>query len=189
MDEMTSDSVLEKLSESFSNALSAFKRDLQGLRTGRASPGLVEGIQVDYYGTKTALSHLAQVSTPEPRLIVIQVYDVNAIAPIEKSIQSSNLGFNPSRDGNMLRINIAPLTEEGRKNLVKVLRKMAEDMKISVRNHRRDANDTVKKLEKESELSKDDAKKVLDRIQKETDSAISEVDNLLKAKEAECMEV
>jgi ribosome recycling factor len=170
-------------------ALVAFKRDLQKLRTGRASAALVEGLQVDYYGAKTALSHLAQISTPESRQILVQVYDNNAVVAVDKAIRSSDLGFNPARDGNTLRITVPALTEESRKEIVKHLHKMGEEIRVSVRNHRRDANELLKKFEKAGDLTKDDAKKSLDRVQKLTDQYIQEVDKHLAAKEKECMEV
>lgn len=170
-------------------AVAAFKRDLLKIRTGRASGSLLEGVQVDYYGSKTPLVHLGQISTPEPRLIVVQVYDAGAAAAVEKAIQTSGLGFNPAREGNTIRVVVPPLTEESRKEIVKRLHKLAEDIKVSVRNHRRDANESVKKLEKDGIVAKDDSAKVLDKVQKRTDAAVQEVDKLLQAKEAECMEV
>ena len=170
-------------------AVTAFKRDLQKVRTGRASGSLLEGIMVDYYGSKTALSHLGQITTPEPRMIVVQIYDTNAAPAVEKAIGSAGLGFNPSREGNTIRVVVPPLTEESRKEIVKRLHKSAEDIKVSIRNHRRDANDGLKGLEKDGTLAKDDAGKAHDKVQKQTDAAIAEVDKLLEAKEAECMEV
>ncbi len=170
-------------------ALESFKRDLQKVRTGRASTGLVEGLMVDYYGSRTQLSHLGQIAAPEARLVTVQVFDAGAVSAVEKAIQTSGLGLNPSIEGTLVRINIPTLTEEGRKEIVKYLNKIAEDIKISIRNHRRDSNDIVKAQEKDSSLSKDDAKRVLEKIQNQTDKRISEVDTLLKAKEAECLEV
>ncbi|HQH26408.1 MAG TPA: ribosome recycling factor [Oligoflexia bacterium] len=170
-------------------AIGAFKRELQKLRTGRASAALVEGIHVDYYGAKTALSHLAQISTPEPRQIVVQVYDSGAVVAVDKAIRSADLGFNPMRDGNTLRILVPALTEETRRDIVKHLHKMGEEIRVSIRNHRRDANELLKKLEKAGDLTKDDAKKTLDKVQKLTDQYTQEVDKLLAAKEKECMEV
>ena len=169
--------------------VSSFKRDIQKVKTGKASTGLVEGVIVDYYGSKTALVHLGQISTPEARLISIQVFDASSIPAIEKAIQTSGLGLNPSSDGNTIRLVVPPLTEETRKDIVRHLHKMAEDKRISIRNHRRDANDSVKKLEKDGSVAKDDVKKVLDQIQKQTDAAIAEIDSLLQVKEAECLEV
>lgn len=184
-----SDTVLSKLNEQMKAAIASFKVNLSKVRTGRASSGIIENLQVDYYGSRTHLSHLGQISTPEPRLIMIQVYDTNAVTPIEKAIQSAGLGLNPSREGNTIRILFPQLTEDARKDLVKHLHKITEEMRVSVRNHRRDANEELKQMEKESELSKDDAKRALERVQKVTDATISEVDTLLKSKEAECLEV
>jgi ribosome recycling factor len=144
---------------------------------------------VDYYGSRTQLSHLGQISAPEARLVTVQVFDAGAVSAVEKAIQTSGLGLNPSVEGTLVRINIPTLTEEGRREIVKYLNKIAEDIKISIRNHRRDSNDIVKAQEKDSSLSKDDAKKVLEKIQTQTDKRIAEVDILLKAKEAECLEV
>lgn len=170
-------------------AVSAFKRDLQKMRTGRASTGLVDGLNVDYYGAKTPLNSLGQVSAPEPRLIVIQVFDKGAVSAIEKAIQTSTLGLNPNTDGTTIRISVPALTEESRKDLIKVLGKMAEDIRVSIRNHRRDANEVLKKLEKDGDITKDDSKKGQETIQKQTDDYISKVGQLLSAKEAEVMEV
>lgn len=178
-----------KHEEQCKSAIAAFRKELQKVRTGRASAGLLEGVMVDYYGSKTALSHLGQITAPEPRLIVIQVFDTSAVQSVEKAIQSAGLNLNPSREGNNIRVNLPALTEENRREIVKVLTKHAEEMRVSIRNHRRDANEQVKKLEKDGDLAKDDVKRVLDKIQKQTDLAIVEVDKLLAAKEAECMEV
>ncbi len=185
----TTQEILTNHDNECKGAISAFKRDLQKVRTGRASGSLLEGIQVDYYGSKTPLVHLGQITTPEPRLIVVQIYDTNAASAVEKAIQGAGLGFNPSREGNTIRVVVPPLTEESRKEIVKRLHKLAEDIKVSIRNHRRDANDGLKALEKEGSLAKDDVNKSQDRVQKQTDAAIAEVDKLLQAKEAECMEV
>lgn len=186
---LSSKEILDLHNEECAAALESFKRDLQKVRTGRASPGLVEGLLVDHYGTKTQLSHLGQISAPEARLITVQVFDASAVGAVEKAIQTSSLGLNPSVEGNLIRVNIPTLTEESRKEIVKHLNKLAEDIKVSIRNHRRDSNDIAKKQEKDGSLSKDDAKKLLDNIQKQTDSMTAEVDVLLKNKESECMEV
>lgn len=185
----TPEQILAEHKSECDNAIQALKRELQRFRTGRASPGLLDSVVVDYYGSKTQLMHLGQISTPEPRLIVVQVYDANAAQSVEKAIQNSGLGLNPSREGNTLRIMIPPLTEESRRELVKRLHKLAEDVRVSVRNHRRDANDMVKKLEKDAALPKDEATKLSEKIQKQTDATIAEVDKLIEAKEAECMAV
>jgi len=186
---MSAENVLQKLTEQCTAAVVAFKRDLQKVRTGRASSGLLENVMVDYYGSKTQLTHLAQISAPEPRMLVVQVYDAGAIQAIEKAIKTSDLGFNPMREGNMLRVSIPSLTEQVRKEIVKHLHKMAEEMRVSVRNHRRDANEILKKLEKDGDITKDDSKKFQDQVQKKIDVAIQEIDKLLSAKEEEIVEV
>lgn len=185
----TAEEVLKQHDQECKSSLQSFKQNLQKFRTGRASPALIESVQVDYYGSKTALSHLGQITTPEPRLIVVQVYDGGAAPAVEKAIQIAGLGLNPSREGNIIRILVPPLTEESRKDLVKRLHKLGEEMKVSIRNHRRDANEVVKKLEKDGVVAKDASGKALEKVQKQTDGAIAEVDQLLAAKEAECMEV
>lgn len=189
MDSKTVDGVLTELSEECKNAVAAFKRELQKVRTGRASAGLIEGVMVEHYGSKMQLSHLGQISTPEPRLILINVFDSSAASAVEKAIQSAGLGFNPSREGNSIRIVLQPLTQEARKDIVRHLHKMTEEMRVSVRNHRRDANDLAKRLEKDGDFTKDDTKRCQERVQKQVDSTIQEIDKLLAAKEAEIMEV
>lgn len=169
--------------------IAAFKRELQKIRTGRASTSLLEGISVDYYGSRTPLVHMGQVSSPEPRLLVVQVYDASAVESVEKAIRSSDLGFNPSREGNTIRILVPALTEDGRREIVRHLHKKAEEIRVSIRNHRRETNEQIKKLEKDGEIAKDDTKRVLDQIQKQIDNYVGEVDTLLKSKEAEVMEV
>lgn len=183
------DKIAAKHKEDCSGTVVVFKRDLQKVRTGKASAGLLENIVVDYYGSKMALNHLGQVSTPEARLIVVQVYDAGAVPAIEKAIQTAGLGLNPSREGNTLRVFVPSLTEETRRDIVRHLNKLAEEMRVSIRNHRRDANEGIKKLEKDGKATKDEAKRALDKIQAQTDGQIAEIDKLLKAKEAECMEV
>lgn len=181
--------ILKNYEDECKASVEAFRRELSKVRTGRASGSVLEGIMVDYYGAKTALSHLGQISTPEARLIVIQVYDANAAIAVEKAIHSAGLGFNPSREGNTIRIVVAPLNEETRRDIVKRLHKMAEDHRVSIRNHRREANDQIKKLEKDGDVAKDETARVMEKVQKQTDSSISEIDKILAQKEAECMEV
>lgn len=181
--------VLTQHDEQCRSAITSFKRDLQKVRTGRASAGLVEGIVVDYYGSKTPLNSLAQISTPEARQILLQVYDKNAVQSVEKAIQSSGLGLNPSTDGNLIRLNVPALTEESRRDMIRVLHKMAEEIRIGIRNHRRDANDLIKELEKDGTLTKDESKRALEKVQKQTDGFIEQVQKMLEAKEAEVMEV
>lgn len=189
MAEDTVEKIIAKHKEGCVGTIGVFKRDLQKVRTGKASAGLLEAVTVDYYGSKMALSHLGQVSTPEARMIVVQVYDTAAVPAVEKAIQSSGLGLNPSREGNTIRVLVPALTEETRRDIVRQLHKLAEEMRVSIRNHRRDANDAVKKLEKDGKTTKDESKKAQDKIQQQTDLQISEIDKLLKAKEAECLEV
>jgi ribosome recycling factor len=170
-------------------SIEAFKKDLGKIRTGRASFSLLDGIKVDYYGTPTPLPQVGTLSVPESRMITVTPWDAKMVGPIEKAIQSSGLGLNPSNDGKMVRIPIPPLTEERRKDLVKVVKKMAEDARISVRNIRRESLDKVKEREKKKEISEDEMKRWQDRVQKETDSYVKKIDEILKAKEQEIMEV
>jgi len=170
-------------------AVDSLKKDFSSIRTGRASLGLLDGIMVDYYGTSTPLQQLASLSIPESRQIAIQPWEQRIIPEIEKAIMKSDLGLTPMNDGKIIRINIPVLTEERRKQLVKIVRKRAEEAKIAVRNIRRDANDDLKKLEKEKHLSEDEVKKEQEEVQKITDSFIHKVDEVLEHKEKEIMEV
>lgn len=167
----------------------AFRKDLARLRTGRASTALLEGVMVDYYGTPTPLNQLANLSAPEPRLLVIQPYDRGAIGNIEKAILKGDLGLTPANDGKLIRIPIPELTGERRKELVKHVRKEAEEFRVSVRNHRRLAVERLKEIEKKKEITEDDLKHSQDRVQKITDDFIGRVDKVLKTKEDEIMEV
>lgn len=170
-------------------SIEAFRKELGKIRTGRASFSLVDGIKVDYYGTPTPLQQVGTLAVPESRMITVTPWDAKMVGPIEKAIQSSGLGLNPSNDGKIVRIPIPPLTEERRKDLVKVVRKMAEDGRIAVRNIRREAIDRIKESEKKKEISEDELKRWQDRIQKETDGYVKKIDEILKAKEQEIMEV
>lgn len=178
-----------KAVEKMDHSIEALKKELASVRTGRASLALLDGIKVDYYGTPTPLQQLASLSVPESRQIAIQPWDQKIISDIEKAIMKSDLGLTPTNDGKVIRINIPSLTEERRKQLVKVVRKNSEDAKVAVRNIRRDVNDEIKKLEKEKHLSEDDTKKSLDEIQKSTDSYVKKIDEILMHKEKEIMEV
>lgn len=178
-----------KAIERMEGAIDALKKEFGSVRTGRASLSLLDGIMVDYYGTLTPLQQLASLSVPESRQIAIQPWEQRIIPEIEKAIMKSDLGLTPSNDGKLIRIGIPSLTEERRKQLVKVVRKRAEEAKIAIRNIRRDINEELKKLEKEKHLSEDDAKKSHDEIQKLTDSYIAKVEEVLKHKENEIMEV
>ncbi|MDP1758513.1 MAG: ribosome recycling factor [Thermodesulfovibrionales bacterium] len=178
-----------KAVEKMDHSIEALKKEFASVRTGRASLALLDGIKVDCYGMPTPLQQLASLSVPESRQIAIQPWDQKIISDIEKAIMKSDLGLTPTNDGKLIRINIPSLTEERRKQLVKVVRKNSEDAKVAVRNIRRDVNDEIKKLEKEKHLSEDDTKKSLDEIQKFTDSYVKKIDEILTHKEKEIIEV
>ncbi len=166
-----------------------WKRSFSSVRTGRANPALLDRITVSYYGTPTPLNQMASVSVPEPRLLVITPWDKGSIKDIEKAILTSDLGLMPSNDGTVIRLAIPTLTEERRKELVRVVRKDAEEHRVAIRNIRRDLNDAVKKLEKSGDVSEDESHRVQAVIQEQTDSFITQIDELLKVKEKEIMEV
>jgi ribosome recycling factor len=170
-------------------AVEAAQHDFSTIRTGRANPVILEGIQVDYYGNKMPINQLAGVSAPEPRLLVIAPWDKGAISAIEKAIMNSDIGMTPQSDGNVIRLQVPYLTEERRKDLIKILHKKTEEHKVAVRNIRRDVNDRLKDLEKKHEISEDDNKRGQEQVQKLTDKYIEKMDDLAKAKEAELMEV
>jgi ribosome recycling factor len=182
------ESIYDETSQSMEKAVAALKRDLKRLRTGRASLSILDGIKVDYYGTPTPLNQMATLAVPESRLITIQPWDTSVIKDIEKAILKSDLGLTPSNDGKIIRITIPPLTEERRKELVKVVHKMCEDYKISLRNIRRDSNDLLKSLKKDGEISEDDLYKAQDQVQKITDEQIKLIDACFKDKEKEILE-
>jgi ribosome recycling factor len=175
--------------DAMDKALRGLRTDLQKVRTGRASTALLDGIQVDYYGTPTPINQLANMSTPDPRLIVISPYDKSALSGIEKAVLSANLGLTPSSDGKVVRIPIPPLTEERRKDLVKQIHRLAEDHKVGVREARRDALTMLKDLESEGSVPADDRKREEKRIQTLTDEHIQKIDEMKAAKEAEILQV
>lgn len=181
--------LFDGLKKDMEKTLSAMKLALQKVRTGRASIGILDGIMVDYYGTMTPLKQLATLAVPEPRLITIQPWDKGAITAIEKAIMKSELGLTPANDGKIIRVPIPPLNEERRRDLVKMVKKMAEEYRVEVRNHRRDANAMLKDLEKEKEISQDELKTAQDKVQERTDSYIKNIDAMLSEKEKEIMEV
>jgi ribosome recycling factor len=180
---------LNELKRRMQGALQALKHELSGLRTGRASAALLEPIQVEAYGTHMPLNQVATVSVPEPRLLSVQVWDKSMIHAVEKAIYASNLGLNPSTEGQVIRLRIPELNEERRKELVKVAHKYAEAARVAVRHVRRDGLDVLKKLEKDHEISKDDHDRMSDEVQKATDHAIAEVEQTLAGKEKEIMTV
>ncbi len=171
------------------SSITVLQKELAGIRTGRASLALLDGIKVDYYGNLTPLNQVATLSVPESRLITIQPWDISAVPAIEKAILSSNLGLTPANDGKIIRLSIPSLTEERRKELVKVVKKVSEDTKVAIRNVRRDSMEHLKALEKDKKISQDDHKKAHDEIQKITDKFIKKVDEITAKKDKEILEV
>jgi ribosome recycling factor len=182
------DEIYEDTRDSMGKSVGNLKKDLTRIRTGRASLSILDGIRVDYYGTPTSLNQMATLAVPESRLITIQPWDVSVIKEIEKAILKSDLGLTPTSDGKIIRIAIPPLTEERRKEIVKVVHKTCEDHKIAVRNNRRDANELVKGLKKDGDISEDEAFKAQEQIQKFTDEHIKLIDECYKEKEKEILE-
>ncbi|MEA2613410.1 MAG: ribosome recycling factor [Chloroflexota bacterium] len=181
--------ILADADQKMARAVDAMERDFQGVRTGRASTALVERITVDYYGTQTPLNQLAGISVPEPHQIVIQPWDRAVLGAIEKAITKSDIGLTPNVDGTVVRLNIPPLTEERRKDLVKIVHKRMEEARVEIRNIRRDANDHLKKEDREGAVGADEAHRQVDILQKTTDRHIAEVDRRGTAKEQEVLEV
>ena len=185
---MTSEVIME-MAEKMDKSLDAFKQELSKIRTGRASLSLLDGIKAEAYGSSMPLNQVATLTIPESRQIVIQPWDPQVMSSIEKAILKSELGLTPVNDGKVIRINIPQLTEERRKELVKIVKKIAEEYRVAVRNHRRDAIDTLKKQKKNKEISEDEQFKLQDEAQKETDSYIAKIDEVAAEKENEVMEV
>ena len=185
----STDDILLDAEEKMTKTMHVLHEQFAGLRTGKASPALVENLRVPYYGTPTRLREIAGISTPEPRLIVINAYDPTALPEIERTILAANLGVTPMNDGRVIRVPIPELSEERRKELIKVAKRMSEEGRVSVRNVRRDANEHVKKLEKDHKVSEDEKNETLKKIQKDTDDYIKKIDDILKTKEAEIMAV
>jgi len=183
------DDIYAEADERMNKVINAFQRELATLRAGRATPALLDRIEVDYYGAITPLNQLAGITAPESRLLVIQPWDKQSLGNIEKAILKSDLGLTPTNDGNVIRLSIPQLTEERRKDLVKFVRKKAEESKVGIRNIRRDANENVKQLEKTSDISEDERRRAQDYIQEITDKKIVEIDEALDLKEKEMMEV
>lgn len=181
--------VYEEMEEKLEKTLSTFTGDLRKVRTGRASLSLLEGVSVDYYGAPTPLNQLASLSVPESRLIVIQPWDTSAIKEVEKAILQSNIGLTPNNDGKIIRLAVPPLTEERRKEIAKQVRQMAEDYKVAMRNVRRDANETLKQLKKDGDISEDEAFAAKDKVQEITDKYITRIDEAYQEKEKEILEL
>ena len=180
--------VIEIAQDKMNKTISVLKRDLGGLRAGRANPQLLERILVDYYGAMTPINQMGNISSPEPRLLVINLWDPKMIPAVEKAIQKSDLVINPTNDGKLIRLVFPELTEERRKELCKTIRKKGEEAKVAIRSIRRDANETLKKLKKDSEITEDDQKNLEEEAQKITDSSIKEIDRIASEKEKEIME-
>jgi ribosome recycling factor len=181
--------VLESTKQDMEKTLAALRKDLSHIRTGRASTALLEGITVEYYGTRAPLNQVATLSVPEATLIVIQPFDKSQIGAIEKAIKGSDLGLNPLNDGKLIRLPIPPLTEERRKELVKHVRKLAEDYRVSMRNHRRDSLEMLKSLEKDKEITEDDRRHGAEKVEALTKDYVERVEKVLKGKEDEIMAV
>jgi ribosome recycling factor len=185
---MTTKEILHNTEEKMKKAMESMTREFSEIRTGRAHPGIVEGLHVDYYETPTLLKTLASISVPDAHLIVIQPWDITAIAEIEKAILKSNLGINPSNDGKIIRLSIPPLSKERRQELAKAVHRMAEDGRVSLRTIRREAKESLEKLEKDKVISEDDKFRGIDDLQKLVDRYIAKIDELLKNKEKEILE-
>ncbi len=184
-----SDFDIKTMEEKVEKSLHVLKEELGPVRAGRANAALVDKVTVEYYGTPTPLKALANISVPEPRTLMISPFDPKSIPEIEKAINAANIGINPVNDGKVIRLQIPQVTEERRKELNKTVKKMGEDTKVAIRNLRRDANDKVKKMEKNGDFTEDDAKDTMDDIQKAVDKAIKDIDKIVADKEKEIMEV
>lgn len=183
------ENILKSQVESMEKTLTNLQHELAGIRTGKANPALLDSIKVNYYGQSTPLKQVANIAVPDARLITIQPWDKTLVPEVEKAIQGSELGLNPQSDGTLIRLPIPPLTEERRKELVKLVKRIGEDSKIAIRNIRRSTNDSIKKLEKDRQISEDEMHKNQDEVQKLTDKNVAEVDKIILLKEKEIMEI
>lgn len=179
--------VIDNMTEKMNKSVAVYKKDLASMRAGRANPQLLDRITVEYYGSQMPINQVANISIPEPRVIQISPWEGSMLKVIEKAIQKSDLGINPSNDGKVIRLMLPELTEERRKDLVKQTRKMAEDCKVALRSIRRDANDQIKKMKKDNAITEDDQKQAEEKIQKATDKIVKEVDAITAEKEKELM--
>jgi ribosome recycling factor len=180
---------LKATEEQMKKTVEAFRKDLAGMRAGRANPALLEKILVPYYGVPTPVNQMATVGIPEPRLMIIQPWDKTQLGVIEKAIMKSDLGINPITDGNVIRLIVPQLTQERRQEIVKVARKKAEEERVSIRNHRREAKEMIEAFEEEGDVSEDDSRRGMEELQKITDKCIKELDLVLELKEKEIMEI
>lgn len=181
--------IIKTEEEKMNKTIDVLKKELASMKAGRANPTMLDRIEVEYYGSMASINQIANVSAPEPRVILIQPWEKSTLKDIEKAIQKSDLGINPSNDGSSIRLIVPELTEETRKNLVKTVKKSGEDAKVAIRSIRRDSNDKLKGLKKNNEASEDDLKRAEDDIQKKTDNYIKEIDKIIEAKEKEIMSV
>ena len=181
--------VIKELQANLDKGIEALKKDLGKVRTGRANVSVLDGVRVDYYGTPTPLHQVASLNVPAPRLITVKPWEKSLIPEIERAIRSSQLGLNPSSDGEIVRLPMPPLTEERRKELVKVVKKMAEDAKVALRGARREANEMLKEFQKDKEITEDEEKQGLKRVQDTTDAAVAKVEDIVAKKEKEILEV
>lgn len=181
--------IMRDTEQHMEKSLDVLRRELTNIRTGRANPGIIEHLQVEYYGVPTPLQQLATITAPDARQLLVQPYDRSALGSIDKAIRQSDLGFNPTNDGALLRITIPQLTEERRRDMVKSVHKRVEEAKVAIRNVRREANDHVKRLRKEKQMSEDEEKRAQEQLQKLTDRAIKDADSVGQMKEAEMLEV
>ena len=181
--------IIEQCGQKMEKSIDSLKKEFATIRTGKANPNILNGVSVEYYGSMMPINQIANVSAPDPQSIVIKPYDKSVLRAIEKAIQTADLGFNPLNDGDLIRIPIAPLTEQLRKDLVKQAKKVSENAKVAIRNIRRDHMEVLKKLEKDSKISEDELKRASDKVQKVTDEYIAKVDSQLKAKEQDIMSI
>ena len=188
-DRLAPEDVLAESERKMGRSIEALQRELNAIRTGRASPSLIENVSVDYYGTPTPLKQIASISTPDARAILVQPWDKQALREIERSLQKSEMGFNPSNDGNNITVPIPPLTRERRQELVRLLKRKLEEGKVSVRNVRRDGQDTLRKMERDKLISQDQNRRAQDQLQKATDAHTKRIDQVGAEKEAEIMQV
>lgn len=184
-----SEEVVKELKSRIDKTLDDLKRDLTKVRTGRANPAILDGIQVNYYGTATPLAGVGSIAVPEPRLILIKPWDKAMLKDIEKALKEANLGITPMNDGEVIRLPMPPMTEDRRKQIAKDVRAKGEDHKVAIRNVRRDANERLKVLLKDKQITEDDNKRISEKVQKETDAGVKSVDDIITKKEKEVMEV
>jgi ribosome recycling factor len=180
---------ISEMRDQMEAAVDAMRREFASLRTSKASTALLDTVRVDAYGSKTPLNQVASVNTPEPRLLVVQPWDKNLMGEIERAIRAADLGLNPSNDGNIIRVPVPPLSEERRRDMVRLLHKLGEEGKVSVRHARQEANKEIKRLESEHDISEDEARRQLAEVQRLTDEYVARIDDLMKSKETEILEV